>query len=163
VGGIIGINRRIDADGLRSAVRTGSLEHLLFPHDVIHDAPQIIHDLEAVLPAADGHYVFGPMAKIGWGTPTIIEAELGIILELPVGGFNPGFQPPPAFPALRRVTVDLGVSGNPSLTMQSYFAITSNSAQVGALAELRAHGGGIDLYGRVQFDAIVIFSPFSFE
>jgi hypothetical protein len=237
VGGVIGINRRIDADGLSAAVRSGSLEHLLFPHDVVHDAPQIIHDLQAVLPATDGRYVFGPMAKIGWGTPTIIEAELAIILELPgprlallgevhallpkkdkglvtlnlsvaglldfpkkylaidaslhdsrvgsfpitgdmamrllwgdqpsfalaVGGFNPGFQPPPTFPTLRRVAVDLGISGNPSLTLQGYFALTSNSAQVGALAELKAHGAGIDLYGRVQFDAIFVFSPFSFE
>jgi len=27
--------------------------------------------------------VFGPIVKIGWGTPAIIEAELGIIIQLP--------------------------------------------------------------------------------
>jgi hypothetical protein len=83
VGGIIGINRRIDEKGLQQAVRDGSLEHLLFPHDVENNAPQIIHDLQAILPATEGRHVFGPMAKIGWGTPTVIEAEIGIILELP--------------------------------------------------------------------------------
>jgi hypothetical protein len=237
VGGMLGINRRIDEEGLRRAVRDGSLGHLLFPHNLEENAPQIIHDLVAVLPAADGRHVFGPMAKIGWGSPTLIEADLGIILELPgprlallgevraalpkkdkalvlinlsvaglldfprkffaidaslhdsrvgsypisgdmamrlswgddpsfalaVGGFNPGFQPPPSFPKLRRVAVDLGVSGNPSLTLQGYFAITSNTAQVGALAELNASGAGIQLYARVQFDALIVFSPFAFE
>ncbi len=237
VGGVIGINRTIDIVALSRAVRDGSLDHLLFPHNVERDAPQIIHDLAAVLPATDGRYVFGPMAKIGWGTPTILEADIGIVLEIPgprlallgevhallpkrdkglvvlnlsvaglldfpaklfaidaslhdsrvgsfavtgdmamrlfwgdapnfglaVGGFHPSFQPPPQFPPLRRVSVDLGISGNPSLTLQGYFAITSNTAQVGALAELRASGAGIDLYGRVQFDALFVFSPFSFE
>ena len=36
-----------------------------------------------MFPVAVGRYVFGPMAKLGWGTPSIITAELGIILELP--------------------------------------------------------------------------------
>jgi hypothetical protein len=237
VGGIIGINRRIDQDALTKGVRTGALERLLFPHDVVHDAPQIIHDLQAILPPTNGRYIFGPLAKIGWGTPTIITAEIGIILELPgprlallgevsallpkkdkgiitlnlsvaglldfpkkyfaidaslhdskvgsypvsgdmamrmtwgdsptfalaVGGFNPAFQPPAGFPKLRRVAVDLGVSGNPSLTLQGYFALTSNTAQFGALAELNASGSGVTLYARVQFDALIVFSPFSFE
>ena len=237
VGGMIGINRRIEEEGLRRAVRDGSLGHLLFPHNLEQNAPEIIHDLVAVLPAAEGRYVFGPMAKIGWGSPTLIEADLGIILELPgprlallgevraalpkrdkalvlinlsvaglldfprkffaidaslhdsrvgsypitgdmamrlswgddptfalaVGGFNPGFQPPPSFPKLRRVAVDLGISGNPSLTLQGYFALTSNTAPIGALAELKASGSGIQLYARVQFDALIVFSPFAFE
>src|SRR5207245_662537 len=79
----IGINRTIDQEALGRAVRDGSLGHLLFPHNLEENAPQIIHDLAAVLPAAEGRYVFGPMAKIGWGSPTLIEADLGIILELP--------------------------------------------------------------------------------
>src|SRR5205814_1647943 len=30
-----------------------------------------------------GQYVFGPMAMLGWGTPTLITIELALILELP--------------------------------------------------------------------------------
>ena len=65
------------------AVRTGSLEHVLFPHDPVHDAPAIIHDLATLFPAAKDHFIFGPMAKLGWGTPTLITADLGIVIEYP--------------------------------------------------------------------------------
>jgi len=176
------------------------------------------------------------MAKLGWGTPTLIDAEIGIVLVLPrallailgevhsvlptesfplielnfavvgvldfpqktfaldaslhdshvgdfpvsgdmamrvswggdpnfalsVGGFHPAFKPPAGFPSLARVSVDLGSSGNPSLTLSGYMAITSNTAQIGARAELNAHGGGLKLHGFIGFDALFIFSPFSF-
>jgi hypothetical protein len=39
--------------------------------------------LATVFPAAKGHFILGPMAKLGWGTPTLITAELRIVLELP--------------------------------------------------------------------------------
>ncbi|HEX9297147.1 MAG TPA: DUF6603 domain-containing protein [Polyangiaceae bacterium] len=34
---------------------------------------------------------------------------------LALGGLNPSYQPPPGFPELRRLGVDLGINGNPSL------------------------------------------------
>jgi len=75
---------------------------------------------------------------------------------------NPSYQPPPGFPELRRLSVDLGINGNPSLTAQGYFALTSNTAQVGAAIDLHASGAGIHLDGHLGFDALFIFSPFSF-
>jgi hypothetical protein len=81
---------------------------------------------------------------------------------LSVGGFNPGFAAPPAFPSVRRVSVDLGISGNPSLVASGYFALTSNTAQIGASIELRASGFGIRLHGWLGFDVLFVFSPFSF-
>ena len=83
VGGVAGINRAIDVDALGSAVRSGSLDTILFPEDPIADAPTIIEEFRSIFPPADGSYVFGPIVKIGWGTPAIIEAELGIIIQLP--------------------------------------------------------------------------------
>ena len=236
VGGIAGINRTVDAKGLLDAVRTGRLENVLFPHDVVHDAPAIVHDVGVLFPPAASHYVFGPLAKIGWGTPTLVEAELGLVLELPgprlvilgtvhaalptkedpivelnldvgglidfpkkyfaldaslhdsrvgdypvsgdmsmrltwgpnpnfalaVGGFNPHYNPPPSFPKLRPVTVDLSQHSNPSINLHGYMALTSNTAQVGAQLEARVSGGGADLYGFLGFDALFVFSPFSF-
>jgi hypothetical protein len=236
VGGLIGVNRSMNEQALGDAVRTGSLAHLLFPRNPVQDAPAIIHDLATVFPASRAHYIFGPMAKLGWGTPTLITADLGIVIEFPgprlavlgvvrmqlpspefallrfqlavlglldfpartfsldaslfdstvagyvvtgdmayrlgfggnaafllsVGGFNSGFQAPPAFPELRRASVDLGVSGNPSLVASGYFALTSNTAQIGAKIELRASGFGIRLDGHLGFDVLFVFSPFSF-
>jgi len=236
VGGLVGVNRSINEQALGDGVRTGSLEHLLFPQNVVQDAPAIIDDLATVFPAAKGHFIVGPMAKLGWGTPTLITAELGIVLELPgprlallglvrmvlpsadaailrlqmaiaglldfpakkvsvdaslfdstvagfvvtadmayrmqlgsnasfllsVGGFNPGFQPPPPFPTLRRASVNFGINGNPSLVASGYFALTSNTAQIGASIQLHASGFGIHLDGWLGFDVLFVFSPFSF-
>lgn len=237
VGGMLGVNRSLNADGLQSVVRSGSLDNILFPTDVVANAPAIINDLATIFPAAPGHYVFGPMAKLGWGTPTLIDAELGIVLELPgprlallgvvnmalptkdaallsihlavaglldfpkklfsidaslydsqvvgfpirgdmafrlsfgdepnfalsVGGLHPSYQPPPGFPELARVAIDLGINGNPSLTASGYFALTSNTAQVGSALDLYASGAGIKLTGHLGYDALFVFSPFSFQ
>jgi hypothetical protein len=55
----------------------------MFPRDPIRNAPQIISDLSRIFPPAEGQFVFGPMAKIGWGTPTLVEISLAIVIELP--------------------------------------------------------------------------------
>jgi hypothetical protein len=177
------------------------------------------------------------MAILGWGTPTLIEAELGIILEVPspiviailgqlnmvlpdkdaavvelhldvlgiidfgkklfsidatlhdsrivtfaiygdmamrlswgddpsflfsIGGWNPHFQPPAGFPALQRLTLALGAGDDLRLTLQTYLAVTSNTFQIGAHLELYAGSGSFNVYGWLGFDALIIFSPFSF-
>jgi len=236
VGGIVAINRTLNDDALRGALRDGSLDNLLFPADPARDAPTIIQNLASVFPAAVSHFIFGPTGKLGWGTPTLVHGDLGVVLELPgprlavlgvvrtslpsedfalvrlqlaiagildfparkfsldaslydsyvgsfgvygdmafrldfggspnfvlaIGGFNPSYKAPPGFPALNRVTIDLGVNGNPSLSAYGYLALTPNTAQVGAGIDLHAHGGGIHLDGHVGFDALFVFSPFSF-
>jgi hypothetical protein len=82
---------------------------------------------------------------------------------LSVGGLNPAYQAPAGFPKLNRVTVDLAGKGSkPSISLCGYFAITSNTVQLGAKAEVKASGCGIDLHGWVEFDALFVLSPFSF-
>jgi hypothetical protein len=83
VGGVFGIFRSVSTDALRSVVLSSNLDHLLFPADPIKNAPAIISDLRDVFPPARDEYIFGPFARLGWGTPVIIEAELGLILDLP--------------------------------------------------------------------------------
>jgi hypothetical protein len=236
VGGIIGINRGLSEEGLGGALQDGSLDTILFPSDPVRDAPSIIQNLANIFPPARDHFVFGPTAKLGWGTPTLVHASLGIVLELPgprlavlgvvrtslpteefalvrlqlaisgvldfpgrrfsldarlydsyvgsfsvggamafrldfgatpnfvlaIGGFNPSYKAPPGFPSLARVSIDLGLSGNPSLTASGYLALTPNTAQIGAGLDLRASGAGIRLHGHLGFDAMFVFSPFSF-
>src|SRR5690606_9079797 len=82
-GGIAGINRTVDEDALMAAVRAGSLDTVLFPTDPVADAPEIIDTFSAIFTPAEGRYVFGPVVQIGWGTPALITAELGIVIELP--------------------------------------------------------------------------------
>jgi hypothetical protein len=83
IGGLVGVNRTIAIDTLRTGLRTGSLGSVLFPTDPIRNAPQIISDLSVIFPPAPGRFLVGPMVQLGWGTPTLLSIELGIVLELP--------------------------------------------------------------------------------
>jgi hypothetical protein len=83
VGGLFGFNRTLDTVALGSAVRSGSLESVLFPPDPVGEAPELIAELSALFPRSDGRYVLGPVVRLAWGTPSLIEAELGIVLSLP--------------------------------------------------------------------------------
>jgi hypothetical protein len=83
VGGVAGVNRDLDTEGLQAAIRSGSLDNVLFPEDPIRDAPMVIDAMQAIFPSAEGRYVFGPVIQIGWGTPTLIEGEIGIVIVLP--------------------------------------------------------------------------------
>lgn len=85
VGGLLGLNRAVLLDVLRDGVRTGAVDDIMFPTDVIANAPRIISDLKAVFPPQQGVFLVGPMAKVGWGTPPLITLSLGIIVEIPPG------------------------------------------------------------------------------
>ncbi len=83
VGGLAGINRTMVLDALRTGLKNHTLNSILFPVNPVAHAAQIISDLQAVFPPQQNRYVFGPMVQFGWGTPNLIIAELGIVLELP--------------------------------------------------------------------------------
>ena len=177
------------------------------------------------------------MGKIGWGTPTIITLELGILIEIPatgfkilgvlkallpeeenpllrlqvnflgiidfenrfisfdaslydskiltftltgdmalrlgfgdkpvfllsVGGFHPAFKEVPAdLKNMRRLTISLYDGEDARIIIQTYLAVTSNTAQFGARAELFAQKGSFNIYGFVGYDVLFQFSPFKF-
>ncbi len=237
VGGLLGLNRTVVVDTLRNGIKNHTLDSILFPSNPIADAPRILSDLRSIFPPAEGRFVFGPVAKLGWGNPTLITAELGLILEVPdpvrlvilgkiaaslpsrdlsliklhmdilgvidferstvaidsslydsklltydlsgdmalrvnggenpnfalsLGGLNPRYQPPPGFPTLARLQVNVSNGDNPRLSLQAYLALTSNTLQFGALLELYAESGGFNISGHLGFDCLFQFSPFEF-
>ncbi|HMJ46130.1 MAG TPA: DUF6603 domain-containing protein [Ferruginibacter sp.] len=83
VGGLLGLNRTMLLDPLRDAVRTGAVNSIMFPQNVIANAPRIISDLKTIFPPSEGKFLVGPMGKLGWGTPTLISLSLGLIIEIP--------------------------------------------------------------------------------
>lgn len=84
LGGLLGVNRTVTTEVLRDGLRRGALGSILFPQNVVENAPQIISNLSAIFPSAQDRFLFGPMAIIGWGgSPPILSMEIGIILELP--------------------------------------------------------------------------------
>ncbi len=238
VGGLLGLHRTVTIDRLVTGLRDNTLRSILFPVDIVANADRILSDLQQVFPPARGRFLFGPMAKISWGTPPLLTADVGLIVEVPepirlailgvvrgilptestaivklqvnflgvlelaeqyfafdaslfeskllafpltgdmalrltwgadpnfllsVGGFHPAYQPPPLrLPALRRLTVALLDGDNAKLTREVYFAITSNTAQVGARVELSASAWKFTAYGFLSFDALFQFNPFAF-
>lgn len=83
VGGIVGLNRTMNLQALAEGIRTGAIESVMFPNDIIANAPKIISDLRTFFPPQNGKFLIGPMLKIGWGTPTLASLSLGIIIEIP--------------------------------------------------------------------------------
>ncbi|MFJ3339199.1 DUF6603 domain-containing protein [Streptomyces sp. NPDC086766] len=84
IGGLLGINRTVAVDALRAGVRTHALDSIMFMRDdPVPRAPQIISTLQSVFPPARDRHLFGPMVQLAWGTPTLVTAEIALILELP--------------------------------------------------------------------------------
>lgn len=83
VGGLLGLNRTMKLQPLMEGVRTGAINSVMFPRDIVANAPRILSDLRTIFPPENGKFLIGPMAKIGWGTPTLISLALGIIIEIP--------------------------------------------------------------------------------
>lgn len=85
VGGLLGLNRTMELERIASGVRTGSIESVMFPTDIIENAPRIISDLREFFPPSQDNFLIGPMAKLGWGTPSLVTASIGVIVEVPPG------------------------------------------------------------------------------
>jgi len=84
VGGLIGINRKMMLEPLRAGVKSRTLNSILFPQDPVGRATQIISDLKTIFPPALNRFVLGPMVKIGWGSPSLLTMEIGIMIEIPM-------------------------------------------------------------------------------
>jgi hypothetical protein len=236
VGGLLGLNRTMRLQPLMEGVRSGSINSIMFPQDVIANAPRIISDLRTLFPPEEGKFLIGPMAKLGWGTPTLVSLSLGIIIEIPgniailgvlrlalptddaaiiviqvnfagaiefdkkrvyffaslfdsrvlfltiegemalvaafgddavfvlsVGGFHPRFQPPPLpVPVPRRIAVNIINTDVARIRVEGYFAVTSNTVQFGARAEVFFGVSALNVEGHIGFDALFQFSPFYF-
>lgn len=237
VGGLLGINRSVDVARMRAGLRSGALTALLAPGEAVGRDASLLSDLEGLFPVTPGRFVFGPTARITWGAPTIVTADLGLALELPnpvrllvagrvrvalpderaplvllnldalgvldfgagslsvdaslydsqvagmpltgdmalraawsgggefalsVGGFHPRYTPPAGFPALRPVSLAVG-GGSVRAQLSAYLALTANTLQLGAKADLHASAAGFTAEGRFSFDTLVQFAPFGFE
>ena len=83
VGGLLAINRTVAVEALRAGLKAGSLDAVLSPPDPVANASRVVATLAAVFPPAAGRHVFGPTARITWGTPALMTIDLCLALELP--------------------------------------------------------------------------------
>ena len=236
VGGLLGLNRGLLLDPLVQGVTTGAADSILFPANVVANAPKILSDLRAIFPPRQGTFLVGPMAKLVWGTPTLITVSLGVVIEIPgdvvilgklrlalpkddpavltlqvsfvgalefdkrriwffatlfgsnllsiplegemgllmdfsdnpnfvlsVGGFHPKFTPPPLpFPSPKRITLSLINESWARVRADSYFAVTSNTVQMGVHGDAFFGFSDFSIEGEYSFDALVRLSPVYF-
>jgi hypothetical protein len=83
VGGILGLNRSISVNALAAGIRTNAIKSILFPENIVANIVRIISDIKQFFPPQPDHFVVGPMLKLGWGTPSIVTLEVGLLLDLP--------------------------------------------------------------------------------
>lgn len=83
IGGLLGVNRTMRLDVLAPGIRTGALNSILFPTDVVANAPRILSDLRSIFPPRQGVFLIGPMVKLGWGTPALVTLSIGVLIEVP--------------------------------------------------------------------------------
>lgn len=82
---------------------------------------------------------------------------------LSVGGFHPAYTPPPLnLPELRRISIKLVDKANFNVGLQAYFAITSNTVQIGAKVDAYAEHGKYNAIGILWLDVLFQFNPFYF-
>ena len=86
VGGVIGLHRTVDTDELRQVINEGRFDLQLFPPDPKANARTLLADMAAIYPIMIDQHFFGPVARVAWGKPTLVEGKLGMILE--VGTFT---------------------------------------------------------------------------
>lgn len=82
VGGLVGVNRRVDLDQLRALVAEGNVDRVLFPDDVAGRAREIARSLDAVFPPARGRSVVGPMVRVNW-SGRMVRLSGAVVLDLP--------------------------------------------------------------------------------
>lgn len=82
VGGLVGVNRRIDVTELRRLVCDGNADRLLFPDNAVDRAEEIIGALTSVFPVGAGRMLIGPMVRLSWGG-RIVTLSGALVLELP--------------------------------------------------------------------------------
>ncbi|MGH7577473.1 MAG: DUF6603 domain-containing protein [Longimicrobiales bacterium] len=113
--------------------------------------------IDAVL--YDSHVLKQPLTgemalRARWtGDPTFLLA---------IGGFHPNFTPPAGFPRLARAAMTVNRGDSIRLRLEAYFALTSNTVQVGARVDLRVRASGFSVEGYLGFDSLFQFEPFMF-
>jgi hypothetical protein len=89
VGGIIGVNRRLNIEALTLAVRTGAGGNALFATKPPASAAGLAADLDRFFPAATGTHIVGPTLRLSWlslgDAGSFVSLDLGVVLELPTG------------------------------------------------------------------------------
>ena len=90
-------------------------------------------------------------------------AQKGFILS--AGGFHPQFTPATGFNLgkMKRLAIRLNYGDLLNISLETYFAVTSNTVQFGADLQIKIGWDSVGIFGGLSFDALFYFKPFSFN
>jgi hypothetical protein len=81
-GGMLAIHRTFDEAAMRASLASGTLKNVLFPKDPVHHVGEVLRSLTTLFPARRGCVIFGPIFRIDWGTPVMLDIELAVLYEV---------------------------------------------------------------------------------
>ncbi len=235
VGGVVGLNRKIERDKIQQGVRQGELGALLFVKDIEEHFDTMVTQIGNYFPVKTGQFFFAVLGRITFAE--ILHVEMGLMIQAPspfeiiivgglfvalptkkealirinvyfagginfeegiwfdasivdseivgieisgdmafrlfwgknkgfllsAGGFHPAYTPDEGLNVgtMQRLCMKLDYT-LVKLSLEAYFAITSNSVQFGAQVDIRIGWKSVGLFGYFGFDCLFQFSPFRF-
>ena len=82
LGGLVGLQHGVDTPQLIAGMKTKAFDDILFPADVVADAPRILNRLRTLFPKTPRALIFAPMVDIGYGTPRFVFIRVGVMFQL---------------------------------------------------------------------------------
>lgn len=149
VAGIIKV-RLADSAEKMLAINANFLGGIQFDKGIFFDAS--LFDSKIV-----GITIYGDMAlRIYWGGET-----KGFILS--IGGFHPQYKPESGFNLVDMKRVGMKLDFGPvNMSLEAYFAITSNTVQFGSAFNMKIGWDDFGLTGHAIFNVLFQFKPFYF-
>jgi hypothetical protein len=89
LGGLVGLQHGADTPQLIAGMKTKAFDDILFPADVVADAPRILNRLRTLFPKTPRALIAAPMVDIGYGSPRFVFIRIGVLLQLE-NVFGPG-------------------------------------------------------------------------
>ena len=85
VGGVVGVERRVDLDALTLGIRSGAATAVLFSPPGA-DLQRRLTSAEALFPPAPGQHIVGPLLGLAWLSlgpdAALVHADVGVIVQL---------------------------------------------------------------------------------
>lgn len=81
VGGMLGHNHGVAIEHLQQGLRTRALDDVLFPDDLVANAPRILATLRTVFPLQPGSDLLGLVLELTWGAARLVKLRLGLLIQ----------------------------------------------------------------------------------
>lgn len=146
--------------------QTGSVTYAFIELQVqtLYDVTNGVFSLSAIL--SSNSYLFDPSCRLMggfaffmWFSPNAHAGDFVIT----IGGYHPGFDPPPWYPQVPKVGFSWSLDATVSITGTSYMAITPSAIMAGGELSVTYQDGDLRAWFRAWANTLLYFNPFHFD